>query len=538
MRERARVLETQHWVCSLRQSQLGRSEAMPHALPMLQLASSSGSAAQRVSQWKKFWNGSLNQGRICLRQPMREPLEEGACGNMSAAPPRLIEPLTESPSMAAGKTTGFLLTSARLRVWGWRSAMSLVDQGLTSGAGFGVNLLLARWMAPEVYGAFAVAFAGFLFASGFHNVLLLEPMSVMGPARYAEKLNAYFRSQIAVHTILVGALSGVLLLCGLVLWRTVPGSPLFGALMGGALALPFLLLAWLARRMCYVMQRPALAIQGSALYLGFIAAGFFALAHFALLSSFTAFVLMGCGSLVSACLLLWRLGLLRRELAEPPRVSWRAALQENWTYGRWLVGSTVLFSVSTQAQTFLAAAFLGLGAAGILRAMQIPSLVMTQVTTAAGLLVLPAFSFDFGKGSIERLRHKAMLVSLGLVVGALCFAGFLALLAGRAEHMLFGGKYSAYAWLMPVLALIPVCSGFSMGYSMAMRASQKPHFDLLANAVAAPVGVGSAICFMHWWGLAGAAASMVFSFVVAALINFLSYQRYLVNSKVATGTTL
>jgi O-antigen/teichoic acid export membrane protein len=438
----------------------------------------------------------------------------------------------------AERAVGLLLTPAKLRVWGWRSAMSLVDQGLTSGAGFAVNLLLARWMSPEEYGAFAVAFAGFLFVSGFHNVLLLEPMSVMGPARYTDKLPAYFRSQIAVHALLVGALSGVLLYAGVIIWKVVPGSPLIGAVMGGGLALPFLLLAWLARRMCYVVQRPAMAVVGSGIYLLFVVAGLLGLWRFGRLGAFTAFLLMGCGSILASGLLLWRLRLWAGTTAGESEVSLRQALRENWTYGRWLVGSTVLFSISTQTQTFLAAASLGLGAAGILRAMQIPSLVMTQVTTAVGLLVLPAFSFDFGKRSIERLRHKAMLVSLGLVVGALCFASLLALLAGRAEHILFSGKYAPYAWLMPVLALIPVCAGFSMGYSMAMRASQKPHFDLLANAVAAPIGVGSAICFIHWWGLAGAAASMVFSFVAAALINFFSYRHYLVSSKVATGTTL
>src|SRR6202158_6173834 len=425
----------------------------------------------------------------------------------------------------AERAMGLLLTPAKLNVWGWRAAMSLVDQGLTSGAGFAVNLLLARWMAPEVYGAFAVAFAGFLFVSGFHNVLLLEPMSVMGPARYTGRLGAYFRSQIAVHAILVGALSGVLLLGGLVLGRAVPGSPLAGAVLGGGFALPFLLLAWLTRRMCYVVQRPSAAALGSGLYLTFVVAGLFVLGHYGWLASFSAFLLMGCGSILASGLLLWQLGLAERGTVAEPGVTWRAVLRENWTYGRWLVGSTVLFSISTQAQKFLAAAFLGLGAAGILRDMQIPSLVMTQVTTAARTLVLPAFSLDFGKGSIERLRHKAMLVSLGLVVGALCFASLLALLAGRAEHILFGGKYAAYAWLMPVLALIPVCAGFSMGYSMAMRASQKPHFDLLANAVTAPVGVGSAICFMHWWGLAGAAASMVVSFFAVAVVNYFSYRR-------------
>jgi O-antigen/teichoic acid export membrane protein len=431
-----------------------------------------------------------------------------------------------------------LLTAARLRIWGLRSALSLVDQGLTAGAGFGVNLLLARWMPSEVYGAFAVAFGGFLFASGFHNVLLLEPLSVIGPARHAEGLLGYFRAQIAAHAVVVGALSAGAVVTGLVMWRMSPGSHLAQAVIGGGLALPFLLLLWLARRFCYVLQRPMMAAKGSAFYLAFSLAGMFLLQQFGSLGPFTAFLPMGCGSLAAGGLVLWELGVQGGEgMESKSRLSWRKVLQENWKYSRWLVGSTVLFSISTQAQTLVAAGLLGLCDAGILRAMQIPSLAMTQVTTAAGLLVLPAFSFDFGQGSLERLRHKATLVSLGLVAGALCFAGLLAFLARPVEHVLFGGKYAAYAWLMPVLALIPVCSGLSMGYSMALRASQKPHFDLLANAVAAPVGVASAIVLTRWWGLAGAAASMVFSFIAASLVNLLSYRRDLANSEGLKETT-
>jgi O-antigen/teichoic acid export membrane protein len=429
-----------------------------------------------------------------------------------------------APTPTIQSATRVTFTSTKLRVWGIRSGLSLLDQGLNSGAGFGVNLLLARWMPAEVYGAFAVAFAVFVFVSGFHSVLLLEPMSVMGPSRHGERLPGYFRAQVAVHVVLVGALSAAAILAGAVLWRIAPGSPLVGAVLGAGLTLPLLLLLWLARRMCYVVQRPSIAVTGSALYLVFVTAGLFALGHLGWLGPFTAFLLMGCGSLAAAGLLLWRLRLIKSEPGAEPGVSWSVALRENWAYGRWLVGSMVLYSISSQTQTFLVAAFLGLGAAGILRAMQIPSLVMMQVTTAAGLLVLPAFSYDFGRGQVERLRHKAMLVSASLAVGTVSFAVILGLLAGRTEHLLFGGKYAAYAWLMPVLALIPVCAGFSMGYSMGMRASQRPQFDLLANAIAAPVGVVSAICFMHWWGLAGAAASMGLSFAVYAVVTFCVYR--------------
>jgi O-antigen/teichoic acid export membrane protein len=434
--------------------------------------------------------------------------------------------VADTESIAAGKVTGLLLTPARLRVWGWRSAMSLLDQGLTSGAGFGVNLLLARWMTPKVYGAFAVAFAGFLFVSGFHNVLLLEPLTVLGPSRHAGKLPAYFRAQIKVHGLLVGGLSAAVLLAGVILWRVAPDSPLIGAVVGAGLALPFLLLAWLARRMCYVVQQPAAAALGSGFYLSFVAAGLFVLGHYGWLGSFTAFLLMGSGSVFAACLLLRRLGLWKHEPATELGVSWRAALQENWSYGRWLVGGTVLSSISGQTQMFLVAGMLGLGAAGILRAMQLPSLVMMQAVMSTGPLFLPAFSSEFGRGVTKQIQHKALLVSLGLGAAALFFAGLLAAFAGSIEHIFFGGKYETYAWLMPFLALVPTASGFNQGFSLALRATQRPYFDLIANVLAAPIGVISAIALMRWWGVGGAATSLVLSYSSIAIVTVFCYLRF------------
>jgi O-antigen/teichoic acid export membrane protein len=421
---------------------------------------------------------------------------------------------------------GFRITADRLRVWGIRSALSVFDQGLTAAVGFGVNIALARWLSADAYGAFAVAFATFLFISGFHNVLLLEPLTVMGPSRHPNRLPTYFREQIIMHVILVGVLAAVILLAGGVFWWAASGNPLLaGALIGSGLALPFVTLFWLIRRMCYVLQRPSIALLGSGFYLCFVFSGLFLLRHFQHISPLTAFGLMSAGSLFSAWVLWHKLDLKETQTSlDQRRMLWRDVARENWSYGRWLVGSTALASVSTQTQMFLVASTFGLGAAGVLRAMQIPALVMTHIISATGLLILPAFSYDFGNGLIARLRHKATLVSLGLAGGTLAFAAVLAVVAQRTEHILYGGKYSEHAWLMPVLALVPAALGASIGYSMALRAMHRPHFDLLANAVAAPLGVISAISLMHWWGLGGAAASMVLSYITYAVVTCWIYR--------------
>lgn len=418
------------------------------------------------------------------------------------------------------------LTRARLRFWGMKSALTLVDQGLTSIAGFGVNLMLARWLAPELYGAFAVVFAAFIFISGFHNVLLLEPLSVMGPSRHVQRLPNYFRAQIAVHAILVGVLALAGLLAGMILWRIAPNSPLVSAVFGAALVLPVLLLLWLARRMCYVMQRPEIAVCGSAANFVLIAAGLAALNYSGRVNSFNTFLLMGGASLIATWILIRRLGLEFKSDAGSEAVSWRSVLRENWKYGRWLVGSTVLLSITIQTQMFLVAGFLGLGAAGVLRAMQLPSLVMTQVVMATGLLIIHAFSYDFGSGRIKQLRRKAGLVSVALTGVAITCVLILMAVSGPLEHILFNGKYAAYVWLMPLLALVPAANSFSIGYSMALRASQRPHFDLIANAIAAPVGLISGLAFMHWWGIGGAAGSMVLGFAVQGAVIFVCFQKF------------
>ena len=444
---------------------------------------------------------------------------------MTAAPPALIERTThQQPRVAVAETPGAPDQAARIRRWGVKSALSIVDQGLTAAVGFGINFVLARWLPTHIYGAFAVAFAVYLFVSGFHNVLLLEPLSVLGPARHAQRLPAYFRAQIATHAALVGILAVLVLLAGLAAMQLSPANPVGAALAGSGLALPFLLLLWLARRMCYVVNRPATAVLGSAVYSLLVLASLLLAWTAGQVTPSSAFLIMGAASFATSLLLFWRLGLRRKRATAEQALEWTRVLRENWLYGRWLVGSAVLYAATSQLQMVLAAAFLGLGAAGILRAMQIPSLMMTQIITATGLLVLPALSYNFARGETQKLRRRATLVSVALVGFALALVAVLVLFAAPIERILYSGKYAPYASLMAVLALIPVMNGFAAGFSIALRASQKPQFDLISNIVAAPVGLLSALVLMRLWGLPGAAVSMVLGFAALTLTIFICFR--------------
>jgi len=402
--------------------------------------------------------------------------------------------------------------------------VSLLDQGLTSGAGFLLNLFLARWLTAESYGAFAVAFATLLFVSGYHNVMSLEPMSVFGPANYAHKMIAYFRAQIKVHFLLTALLSSLLLLGAGAMSTLGIRHELMLATVASALAFPLILFQWLVRRMCYVVHRPASAACASAVYFAALVAGLISMRELNRVNPATALLLMAGASLVAVLFPLRKLGILCTP--SEPLVRCAELLRENWTYGRWLVASTTLYSVASQTQTYLAAMLLGLGAAGVLRAMQMPSLVMTQVVSAMGLLLLPTMAREYGQGQLPQLRRKAVHASVFLAAVASAYAAALALFAKPIERVMYAGRFSSSAWIIPVLALVPVCTGFTAGFSMALRATQKPHFDLLANAISAPVGLITAIVFIKRWGLGGASFSMIVGFAAYAGVFLVSFLRW------------
>jgi O-antigen/teichoic acid export membrane protein len=157
--------------------------------------------------------------------------------------------------------------------------------------------------------------------------------------------------------------------------------------------------------------------------------------------------------------------------------------------------------------------------------MQVPSLVMTQIIAAIGLLVLPSLAFDFGRGSHSQLRRKAKLVSLVLGCAALLFAGLLLIAKGSVENLLYLGKYALFSQIIPVLALIPAANGLCAGYSMALRASHKPHFDFLANACGALVAVVATPPLVRSSGVLGAAIAMVLSFIAVNLTTLIFFWR-------------
>jgi O-antigen/teichoic acid export membrane protein len=406
---------------------------------------------------------------------------------------------------------------ASLRRWCTRSTLAIIDQGFVSGTSMLVNISLARSLPAVVYGAFAIAFTLFLFVAGFHNVLLLEPMSVLGPANYPQHLGSYFAGQVRLHGVLTAALSLGLFACAGAIAAASGRNEITKALLALGAVLPFLLLFWVARRMLYIMQRPRIACFASLGYLLLATAGISVLRRVHHLSAVTAFAVVGIASFLPSLFLLWAAG-VRSLRAESSQDIYRIA-RENWNYGKWMIGASIFYSTAFYGQMFVTASIFGAAAAGVLRAMQLPSMVMAQATTAISLLGLSSLSYDFGQGSLDKLRSKGQSIAVALTATAVIYEAILALTARPLEHLLYGGRFASQARLIPLFGVVPVLLALSTGLSLVLRSHQITKIEFLANALAAPAAIISALVGVRLWGLAGAAFSSVVAGATSVLVT-------------------
>ena len=195
-------------------------------------------------------------------------------------------------------------SSKKFGRWATKGGLAILDQGLISGSNFLIGILLARWLIPAQYGAFSLAFSVFLLLSYVYQSLLSEPQGVFSGSTYSKCLRGYLKALLSIQ--LMVTVFGVVLLGGsaAVVYFMGKGDGLPGALAGVAIASPCILFFWLLRRAYYMNLAPARAAMGAFIYFVLVTGGLFVIYKKALISPFSAYLLMAIGALGTGLFLL------------------------------------------------------------------------------------------------------------------------------------------------------------------------------------------------------------------------------------------
>lgn len=406
----------------------------------------------------------------------------------------------------------------------------MADQVLFSLANFVFNILLARWLDPAGYGAFAAGYALLWLGWAFYKGLLLDPAMVFSSNRFRDALVPYHSSLLLGHALLSLGLAAIFALTGAAAQMLAPqGSavPWFCLAVTG----PLILLPALLRGLCRARLKTALGALAAAVYLVCVLVGALLLRRLQLASAALGFIVLAGASAAGALLVIGRLGLSLRSPALHRGGLLGRIVAEHWRYGRWLLGADLLSWIPANIWYAALPLLAGTQQAGVLRALSNLSQPAVQGYGVAHSLLIPMFVEAEANG---RFHSTLNLMLAAMLAVSLAFGLVVALFAGPLLGWLYGGRYTEDAFLVWPLMLRTVLMGVAVVQSAAMQALERGDW-LLASFVATAVFVVIAgLPATAIWGVSGAVYGQLLAELTVVLGQLWWLSSY---SKGAAGIT-
>ncbi len=409
--------------------------------------------------------------------------------------------------------------------WMMKGGLALLDFGLFSGSNFLMGILLARWMVPEQYGAYALVFSIFILVTFLYQALLLEPISVFSGTTYSHNLRGYLKSNFWLHWGISAVICVVMaaIAIGAKVWWHSPAAAMGFA--GMTAATPFILIHGLGRRSFYLKLSPGPAAFGSSFYCILVVAGSFGLYKFGWLSAFSAFLAMGFAALVGGVIMLIQLN----AKLEPATASMHASetWNKHWNYGKWALGTCIVGWVPTYVYIPVVSKFFGLAMAAELRALMNLGGPVLQTYAALSMLFLP-FAARV-QGTQGRLASNGLTRKLTALFVAGALAYWMVLIPFRRPifDLLYAGKYINASSLLPLFAAETVIWSAALGPAIVLRAMEYPRALFFANGAASVVAVVFGIPATRYFGLRGVIWSMVIANVFYVAVAFILLEKKL-----------
>ncbi len=404
--------------------------------------------------------------------------------------------------------------------WVSKGIWTITDEGLFASSNFVLNVLLARWLTPQDFGAFTVAFMVFLLLSAFHTALFTEPMLVFGPRKFRDRLSEYLGLLLYGHVGFAALASLVLLMAGVgvALWGS---RPLASALLSLACAGPFILFLWLMRSASYVRLEPQYAALGGALYMVLMLVGVYALYRQQWLSTVSALGTMAVASLAAGLWLVLRLQVRRPPVSRNQLV--RDTFGAHWGYGRWAVASTVITLVPGDIYySLLLPVWGGLAATAAFRALTNLILPIQHATSALSVLLVPTLAHTRGDPRFTRLVRWALGV---FTFGTVSYWVLLSLFHRSLVTWLYGGRYLEHGGLLLLLGAWPVVGGVISVLGGTLRALERPDRIFWASGLSTVIALTAGLGLVAGWGIVGAAVGLLLGSMVRAVAMGVFYRR-------------
>jgi O-antigen/teichoic acid export membrane protein len=380
-----------------------------------------------------------------------------------------------------------------------RASWTLVDQGLVSLGAFLVNVQLARQLAAEDYGTYALLLGGLLGLQLFNSSLLLYPMSIRLPV-----LQGPGKKQLQSATVLLVAVACI---------------PLSAALAAGLFLLGRgdLILPALAMFLCWQMQetmrrgllsefRYSAAILGDATsYYGQVAA----------IAALSAMGELTLGHALEAMAVAYAVGAVIQAVQN--RISFRQIANlrqtagEFWSVGSWSLSNNLVSLLRIQILPWTLAAAGGAAAAALFQAaLNVVNLTNPVILGLCNVIPQTAARAQQSGGNAEAWRASRIYMLMG-VPPILGYYAVVFLVPGLVLRIFYGASspYLALTLDLQILAL-----AWAVSYATDMTCSylhgvNGARFALIINMLGAIAVAVMALPLIQTYGLAAGCAALL-----------------------------
>ena len=404
--------------------------------------------------------------------------------------------------------------------WGRRVGFSILDQGLFSGANFILSILLARWLSPEEFGAYAVAFSGFLLGFGLFNSVILDPLMVFGSSKPLTTVNDYLKKMLTLQGLL-----NSLIFLGLVIIGIFSKGIFKTAFIGMSVFTPLVLTIWFLRSKFYVSSQAGKALVLSIVYSGFLLGSVTILGvndQLNLINAFICQILAGIFAVILGILLSPEIN----NKTKQDVINTREFLNETWNYSKWIMATTVADGIAFSLFPPILSSLIGLEVAGAFKAVQNLVNPAQQYFVAVYLLFMPILSKKWGQKDFRNVRKKFSYITL---IPILVYGIFISLFPKQILLILYNNSYyNNFSWLVPFFSFFIMILWGRFLLTTLIRVKRSPSGLFYGKLAALGMFLISLIPILLIKSIWIIAASMI----IVSLVEFAVLIRHLATQKI------
>lgn len=401
------------------------------------------------------------------------------------------------------------------------------DQGLYSLTNFLTGVLLARSLAKEEYGIYVLALSLIISIMGVQRAVITVPYTVYRQKHKQEDLNSYTGS-VFVHQIIlliVAIVFSMLFSQYFFLKEGLPNNTLlilvaFALAATGVLLRDFVrsyLLAQLSVRQSVIMGVSVNIIQLLILATLYIKD---------LLTVHNAFLIIGGCSILPSLYFFLNNSQIRIKATQILN-----DFSNNLKLGKWILGSTIISTLSSQSYPWLLAFFADKSSVAVLGVTLSLANIFGPLLQGINSYVFPKMTHARSEGTpygVIRIMKKAVIL-LSLIFGFWIICG--ALFGNHLLTLIYSSKYAGYGSVLIIVIFNSYISGVTgpLGYATASLERADINFKSLIGGFIVTIIVG--VFLIYKFGLYGAVIGMILSNLTNCILQWFSVMILLKRTK-------